>query len=489
MNNYFKFGIASVDITPPLPVRLQGQFYERIAMEVESNLTANVLAMESSGKHFVICSCDLLGVDVELLAKVREKLSVRCHDLKSENLIISATHTHSALECVNEPNELSIGARFLPDNKIYKHSISMKCNFWAIQKSIEYLSEKITDAICAAWESRRQGWYMPAFGRAVIGHCRRAVYSNGSALMYGLGCREDFKHMESGSDTGAELLYLFDDNRNPVAVVVNVACPSQVLEHSRFISSDYWGKARNLLKTEFGQDFVLIGLCSAAGCQSPRDIVRDIVRPESVELDAVNAAKRRHDSSIMWTIKGAEELGRRIRNVVMECLPDAKKELKRQAKIICEKRIIELPLRRVSKEDYEKAHKSYMEKVELADKDIFTRNDMQMLHLDGGTMQRYMLQQKSKCWPAEIVAARIDDMAFLSNPFELFLDYGNQLKAKSPAAQTFIIQLANGYSGYLPTERAQKGGHYSAYIASGMVGHEGGQILVEESLNELNKMF
>ncbi|MBQ0100628.1 MAG: hypothetical protein KBS39_03895, partial [Lachnospiraceae bacterium] len=61
-----------------------------------------------------------------------------------------------------------------------------------------------------------------------------------------------------------------------------------------------------------------------------------------------------------------------------------------------------------------------------------------------------------------------------SDPFELFLDYANQIKARAVCEQTFLIQLAGGSAGYLPTEKAEKHGHYSAFIPSGNVGHEGG---------------
>ena len=80
-------------------------------------------------------------------------------------------------------------------------------------------------------------------------------------------------------------------------------------------------------------------------------------------------------------------------------------------------------------------------------------------------------------------------VAFATNPFELFLDFGNQIKARSYAEQTFLVQLAGGSEGYLPTEKAEKGGHYSAFIASGLVGHVGGEQLVRETLKNINRLF
>ena len=102
---------------------------------------------------------------------------------------------------------------------------------------------------------------------------------------------------------------------------------------------------------------------------------------------------------------------------------------------------------------------------------------------------REELQEKMDILDTECHIIRLGTIAIASNPFELFLDYGNQIKARSYAEQTFLIQLANGTEGYLPTEKAEKGGHYSAFLASGLVGHAGGEQLVRETLKNINKLF
>jgi hypothetical protein len=76
-----------------------------------------------------------------------------------------------------------------------------------------------------------------------------------------------------------------------------------------------------------------------------------------------------------------------------------------------------------------------------------------------------------------------------TNPFELFVDYGLRMKARSPAEQTFVVQLASDSLGYLPTERAVAGGHYSAEIMSNIIGPEGGRILVERTVELLRAMW
>ena len=99
------------------------------------------------------------------------------------------------------------------------------------------------------------------------------------------------------------------------------------------------------------------------------------------------------------------------------------------------------------------------------------------------------LQYHVENLPTEVHVIRMGRVAFATNPFELFLDYGNQIKARVLCEQTFLVQLANGAEGYLPTEKAEKGGHYSAFIASGTVVQIGGEMLVRQTLEDINAMF
>lgn len=60
-------------------------------------------------------------------------------------------------------------------------------------------------------------------------------------------------------------------------------------------------------------------------------------------------------------------------------------------------------------------------------------------------------------YPIEVYAVRLVDVATVTNSFELYLDYGIRMKGRSPAVQTFVVQLA-GSASCLPTERAVRQG-------------------------------
>ena len=104
-------------------------------------------------------------------------------------------------------------------------------------------------------------------------------------------------------------------------------------------------------------------------------------------------------------------------------------------------------------------------------------------------VDRYEAQQPGATWPMELHALRIGDVAFATNPFELFMDYGLRMKARSAALQTFVVQLACGCDGYVPTTRAIAGQGYGAEAPSNKVGPEGGQVLVEETVAAINSLW
>ena len=60
--------------------------------------------------------------------------------------------------------------------------------------------------------------------------------------------------------------------------------------------------------------------------------------------------------------------------------------------------------------------------------------------------------------PAELHILRLGDVAIATNPFELYVEYGARIEARSRASLTMLVQLSSGDSGYLPTERAVQGG-------------------------------
>ena len=488
-------GWSEVSITPEKKIGLAGQFAERISEYVETPVTATALAIESEGDQLIICSCDLVSIGENLVKRVREKISEENSEIDVNKIIINATHTHTSHVYDREKKlegeqRKAVFNSFLPVEKQYQAKVSAKGDdFMDAHESLLFLVDRISEAIINAWENRREARYATGVGRAAVGMCRRACYSDGSAKMWGDTNMAAFTELEGGNDSGIELLFFYDNDETLRGIVANVACPSQILEHRLFISSDYWGKVRILLREKYGKDLFVLGLCSPAGDQCPRDLIR-WVNPET-PIDDPNVERNdyieRDADPSMFDIKGSWKVGRRIVNEIEMALDEVEKTYDTAIlKHECLK--VDLPLRRVTPKEYEDAVES-MEKYAAKVTDHINFEDNAKMHIHTGTIVRWNLQHKQDIVPIEVHIARFGNIAIATNPFELFLDYGNQIRARSRARQTILIQLACGREGYLPTEKAEKGSHYSAYVSSGSVGHQGGEQLVRKTTEEINKMF
>lgn len=495
MNNTLQIGWAEVDITPGKPIRLAGQFYERISEYVETPISATALAIENGADQVVFCSVDLESIDPCLPELVREAIGQQPGGPDPDKIVISATHTHTSFvyQGKHDPG-LQALRQYLGEDALAEPteeaSTPAREDVLSPEEATVFLAERITRAVREAWGGRAPGLYRCAFGRAAVGMCRRVCYRDGSARMWGDTNRSDFEALEGGNDSGIELLFTYDKSRRPTGAVVNLSCPAQVLEQRYLVSSDFWGKVKILLRRELGEDFRVLALCAPAGDQCPRDLVR-WVEPESPIEDPnvvrQNPPLRRADPS-MYDVQGTWTIGRRIAGEILAVLGEAGR-LSAEAELRHRALTLELPLRRVSEEENRKARQMLARfAAERRGREV-SFVDSAAMHVYAGVAARFDRQQRESLVPCEIHVIRLGDVAFATSPFELFLDYANVIRARSVSAQSFLVQLACDSKGYLPTEKAEQGGHYSAYVSSGHVGHEGGRLLVERTLELIGELF
>jgi hypothetical protein len=310
--------------------------------------------------------------------------------------------------------------------------------------------------------------------------------------MYGNSDTPSFIGLEGTQDHAIELLFCWDDQRELTGIVINVACPSQVVENKSFISADYWSAVRDRVHETYGDQVFVLGLCSAAGDQSPRDLVR-----------------RGRGEPNMRDEDGLEEIGRRILRAVEYARPQAENGVVTSVPFCHTVEELLLPAKRVSDEEAELARSELAAlRAKMAGCDSGAREPgWQRTRARAGTtdgrpdtdrilairwqevLDDYESQPEMPTFAMELHVLRLGDIALATNPFELFLDYGLRMKARSRAEQTFLAQIACGKGGYLPTRKALAGGGYGASINDGPVGPEGGDVLVERTIELINGMW
>ncbi|MCX7805757.1 MAG: hypothetical protein N3A38_11290 [Planctomycetota bacterium] len=485
-------GWASRDVTPQRPVLLRGQFYARVSEGVMDPLTVTALALESvrDGRpedRAILVSCDYVNISGALLAAVRERVRERLPDLDPHSVCLNATHTHTGPDTGSE-DPLSIGS-LPPMEGLSEEALGVMRR----AEHLAFAAERIAGAVEEAWRSRAPGGIGFGLGHAVVGHNRRVSYYTGQTRMYGKTDDPEFSHIEGGADHSVNLLCTWDAGRKLTGMVVNVACPSQVSEHLWQISADYWHEARVEIRGRFGAGLFILPQCGAAGDQSPH-------------IQVGRAAEER-----MWRLTGRtqrQEIAVRIADAVSAIMLLVEKDIDRNPIFAHRVEMVELPLRPLSEGDVrearaeaEKARASYEalrkdleshpEKTRVPRwyKDISAAYSRMLWNLQ---VERRFEELKARtARPVEIHVLRLGAVAFATNPFECYLDFGLQIKARSRAVQTFVVQLAGGdiVGSYLPTDRAAAGGSYGAIPASTPFGPEAGRLLVDRTVELINGLF
>lgn len=445
-----RIGMATRDFTPGRPAMVDGQMHVRVGREAQDPLTLTAMAFEDDGALAIMISCDLVGIPSGLISRVRQGLAPRLSEVPADAIIMTATHTHESLV-------LNDGAYTHPGGDVMTPA---ECTALVAGHAVE--------AAVAAWQTRAPRQVGRAFGHAVVGHNRRACYADGSALMYGETNRPDFVWFEGTEDHSLDMLFIWEPDGALAGIVLAIPCPSQVEENLSAFSADFWHDIRVELRRRFGPGLMVLGLCGAAGDQSPHFL---LYGPQEAEM------RRRRGLS------ERQEIAVRVGDAVARALA-CTRPMAGKVPLACTMRRTELTAIRITRAQRDWAAAEYQRCVQ------------------GGwdlaswwpSRQRAVVESfdRNKPWPAvpvEFHGLRVGDMGIVTNPFELFLDYALRIKARSPAAQTMVVQLAAGRSLYLPTERALRGGHYSALPAVCEVGPEGGHELVEASLAVLGELF
>ena len=155
-----KIGWAKREISLDEPVNLFGQMFMRISEGVMDSCYVTALCMDGGcdGDTVIFCSCDIEAMRCDFIDMTKKAVQKICSELPVEAIIINATHTHTGGDVTDSPTHTPDGEPFY-DGKRYRSIVTQKC----------------AEAICEAWQNRREGGRSYGYGFAVAGHSRRTI--------------------------------------------------------------------------------------------------------------------------------------------------------------------------------------------------------------------------------------------------------------------------------------------------------------------------
>lgn len=486
-SSVFVMGWAEADITPEEVVFIGGQMHARVSEGVADPLSATAWVLQSGAEQAVFVSCDLISIEKELLAAVRQQLK-QVEDetgIHPSSIIMNGTHTHTA-------------PLIRPHSRHFDHLPGgpSGCNLEAMKVTdyIRFAAERIVSAIVEAWNRKQPGSIGYGLGYAVMGRNRRWVNDKGVAHTYRLNEQvyDTFRQIEGYEDHRVQVVGTYGATGELTGIVINVPCPSQDTEEKFVISADFWCETRIELRRRFGDHIFILPQCSAAGELVPRPLLEKAAYARMLRLKGIS---------------GREELARRLADAVSDLLPAIQNELLTSPIMSHHCAEIELPLNDLTESDvqtalanaaklrlvYEEEQRKLEENPELKQDPrwyVAQTGAYGRMHWNMQVVHRYEQQQlKEKNTEfVEVHVVRIGDIVFATNPFELYVDFGLQLDLCSPSVQTFIVQLA-GPGSYLPSERSTRGGGYGSVPASNTFGYSAGRVLVDETLQMIQEIW
>jgi hypothetical protein len=486
MHKQINIGWAQTDITPERPVYVIGQLYSRISSYVHDPITATCLVLENGDAQMTMVSCDMPSVPTMHIDRILERVHVP--ELDKAHVVFNATHTHnSSMFSQNTTLEVyfkSVLGDLCPDMEEPEDILKD-------EELAEFFIEKIADLIEDAWADRSSGGISTAADYAVVAFNRRPQFlvdGKRESKMYGTCSEPNFLGYEGGSDHSADMLYTWDLDGNLTGAAVCIPCPSQVYELHDFISADYWGEARNCIREQLGNIYIL-PWCGAAGDQNPLDLTR-ISKNNEKELKVWNAQETAVFRNIDM-LRECQDIGERICEAVVRGYRRAKNQIQTRPVFKTKVFRMDVALRTVEKEDVDAAQARIdAVKAKYAPGEKMSEAEMIRCFVDIGYLNRWKLQQQTTRFEFPIFVFRLGQAVFATNPFELYVDFSLRMKARCKAQQAFIIQLSsNAKGGYLPTQIAVDGGGYGSKPVSTSVGPAGGDELVEKTLAAMDSLF
>jgi len=403
-----RIGAASVVINPEPGSWVQGAGVARRGEKQLDDMEAAALYLDDGQTALLLVSCDLGSLQTPVTTAFRESMAAAT-GVPDRHIIIACTHQHSG-PVMNDHNAA------MPVDQVYLGRLRT----WLV---------KLAEEAVRSARPGKLGW---ATGSAPLGYNRRLCWADGSHSMHGDATRPDFAGLEGPHDHDQLAIFAMTLDDQPLAVLHhNTSHPTNWYGGGVF-SADYPGVARHLIRAELG-DVPVLYFNGAQG---------DIAMENQLRKVAEAPAERMRR---LGTILAEETL--RLRGRV---------EYHSRVKLGHAVTDLRVDIRLPSEAELAAARKT----VAAAAASRKKLAGMEQIFSQGVIA----LQERYANIPHEtlpIHAIRIGDVALVTQPCELYCQFGLDLKRRSPAEITAVVALADGSAGYCPTVYGVLGGGYS----------------------------
>jgi hypothetical protein len=448
----FRAGAATSNITPFIGGDIIGGFHPFPSKHIHDELRARCLVLDNGETRLAFVVCDLIGLSRYVCDEARRLVNEETK-LPPANLMISGTHTHSATS--------ALGDRFSTSPELNEYQ--------------KFVARRIADVVRCAINNlapARIGWAVGSEPRHVFN--RRWFMKPGTVPVTPFGTTNDLVKMNpprasenlvkpaGPTDPEIPLIAVQSLDGRPIGLLANYSLHYVGGVGPAHISADYYGMFCDRMQQLLGADrldppFVAMMSNGTSGNINNIDFTKpgEKMAPyEKMRLVAndVAAAAFKAYQTIQW--HDTASLGA----VFQE---------------------LEIGFRHPTPDQLERA-KNVLAKLKPGAKP----NTLEEIYADR-TIHVNEYPQRGRI---PLQALRVGDVGIGTIPTEVFVQIGLEMKQRSPFKPTFIVSLAHGYFGYLPTVEQHKLGGYETWLGTNRLEIEAAPKIVKTLLGMLDRL-
>jgi len=433
----FTVGTAQLDITPGLGCHIVGYFNDRIADSIHDPLYVKAIVISDEEREIGLITLDIIDIPRDIVTQAKDEIFKKT-GVPAECVLVSCTHTHTG--------PAAAPALGTPDEPEYAKS----------------LVAKIADAFIVARSRRVPSEIAHASGDVHEEvHNRRWHMKNGTTVMNPGFLNPDAIGPAGPVDPQLGLLIARDPvTKAPQALYANLALHYVGTSKGSWISADYFGYFASAMQRIAGAEF-LVAL--ANGTQGNIN-----------NLDFTKAARTErhpyHQIERVANVVAAEAW--RAWNLLRE------EDFKAEGVVDARLEYVPFHSRRPDPKDLEEARKIYADKEH--------NEFMPWIY----ARELVLLAESQLDYEVPVHALLVNDLGIAGLHGEVFVEFGLDIKERSPFPQTMVIGLANGSTGYIATDQALDEGSYETRLCRHVHSPKGtGKLWADTAIAEFNEML
>jgi hypothetical protein len=428
-----KVSFAERDITPDVGMEMPGGYGKSYSKGFHDRCKVRAAVLDDRATRVALVGLDAVGIPRMVVQVARQQIQERC-GIPPTAVLIGASHSHSSGPLAGVlPRQYDHASGFV-QHLAYDMSTVADTGY------IQRVEEQIAGAVCEANNTLVEARCGAETGREDrVAFNRRLRMKNGTTYTHPGQGNPDIIGYAGPIDPQVGVIGAWDTRGRLLGCIVNYTCHCTTNPGSGSdISANWVYFMEEAIRGALGTEVPVVFLQGAAG--------------DVTQVDNLSPYENRPREQ--WAQFVGGRVGAEAAKVLWSMTPGSLTPVDAKSTVLDIKRRVPSP------EHVQHAYNVVKQARETVDPTEWAFAK-EIVLLDA-------LLKTEPFAEVEVQAIQVGPAVLVSNPAELFCQYGLNLKAKSQFPHTYVVSYADGSVGYVPTEEAfgPHGGGYETRLTS-----------------------